>query len=78
MRYRVSILPAAEIRVDELCLIDIKSQVFNCDIQKLAHRVMCVGKRLIEPTSLDDNVISTRSNIVNIPVFGVSVNIVCM
>lgn len=78
MRYRVSILPTAEIRVDELCLIDIKSQVLSSHIQKLARRVMCAGIWLIEPTSISNNVIFTDSNMPIIPVLGVSVNVVRM
>ena len=78
MRYRVSILQTAEIRVDELCLIDIKSQAFSCDIRKLAHRVMCAGIRLIGPTNVSDNVFFTKPNMPIIAVFGISENVVCM
>jgi hypothetical protein len=53
MRGCVSIVEKSWIHIDERCLINKQSQVFDHDTRKWERIIMCADVRSIEPTSID-------------------------
>jgi len=76
MRRSVSIVASAEIRIDDVCQADNKSQIFNWDIHELGHRKMCAGVGPIETISIGNNVIVTKSILPNSLAGGAPANVV--